>query len=299
MTKRFGRLPPLASLRGFEAAARLGSFSKAADELNMTQSAISHQIRVLEEFFEQPLFIRTNRTVELTDAGVDFMQTAVKTLDLLSDGVKRLEFYKKPGSVVIATAPGFASKWLVPRLPLLKEAYPEVDPWIIPVGDMMDLNHAEVDFVLWYGDGDWPGATVEKLFDDAVTPLYAPSLVKAGGAPATAADIARFPLFHDERREDWNAWFGAVGVENIDVISGINFSDFGLSLDAALAGQGAVLGSTILAASYLKSGELVMPFKTVLPTSDTYHMVYLPRHLARPAVKQFYDWLHSQLEAEQ
>ncbi len=295
MFRRFGKLPPLSSLRGFEAAARLGSFSKAAEELNMTQSAISHQIRVLEEFLGQPLFSRNNRHVDLTDAGIDFLQTVAKSLGLLADGVNRLEFYKKPGSVIIATNSSLGSKWLIPRLPKLKDSYPDVDPWIFPYQDPIDLTHAEIDFVIWFGDGEWPGATVEKLFDDYVTPFYSPALVRKHGIPQTPADLVNLPLLHDERREDWRAWFSAAGVEHADTVSGVNFGDFGMSLDAALAGQGVVLGNVSLAAPHVEKGDLVQPFSTLLPTSDAFYLAYLPQHFSRPPVEQFYKWLTAEV----
>ncbi|MCZ4279236.1 LysR family transcriptional regulator [Kiloniella laminariae] len=128
MNRRFGRLPPLTSLEGFEAAARLGSFSLASAELNITQSAVSHQIKALEEFFGQPLFRRVKRSVILTDAGRDFLETATRMLGILSQGQHRLDHYLKPGSVVLATTPMIARKWLLPRLSTLKASCPDIQP---------------------------------------------------------------------------------------------------------------------------------------------------------------------------
>lgn len=296
MSRRAFRLPPLASLRGFEAAARLGSFSKAAEELNMTQSAISHQIRALEAYFEQPLFRRAKRSVELTDAGADFMQTVAKSLDLLSDGVNRLAFYRKPGSVIVASEGGFASKWLVPRLPRLRYAYPQVEPWIFPAAQVMDLYRAEVDFVISYGNGEWPEFEVERLLSDSVTPVCAPSLAPEGRL--SWESLKSLPLIHDERREDWQAWFNAAGLAGADTISGLNFGDFGLSLDAALAGQGVVLGSIALTRNLVESNLLMRPFELAIETSDSYYLVYLRKHLNRPAARQFYDWLKMETAIE-
>ena len=198
MNRRPKRLPPLSSLRGFEAAARLGSFSKAATELHMTQSAISHQIKLLEEFFGQPLFKRINRAVEVTDAGVDFLNTTTKALNVLAQGVSRLEFYKKPGSVVLSTTPAFASKWLLPRLPKLRQALPELEPWIHTCTEQDSMDHSEIDIAIWYGTGDWPGVECAKLFNDAVTPLYSPKLLNGGAAISNFDDIREHMLIHVE-----------------------------------------------------------------------------------------------------
>jgi LysR family glycine cleavage system transcriptional activator len=279
----------LAALRGFEAAARLGSFSKAALELNMTQSAVSHQIKSLEESLGQPLFKRINRSVQLTDAGIDFQQAVAASLEVLAGGIKRLDVYKKPGSVVISCSVGFAGKWLVPRLPLLRKAHPEIEPWILPLAPAVDLDSAEVDLVISYGEASWPGAAVERMFGDAVTPLCSPGLI--AGRAISLADVADYPLLHDERREDWRAWFDAAGMGEVNAISGPNFGDFGLSLDAAAAGQGIVLGNLVLAEGMIGDNKLIQFHDLCLQTAAVHRLVYNPIHLRRPAVEQFRQWL--------
>lgn len=289
MSRRFAQLPPLAALRGFEAAARLGSFSKAALELNMTQSAVSHQIKSLEKSLGQPLFKRINRSVQLTDAGIDFHQAVAASLEVLVGGIKRLDIYKKPGSVIISCSVGFAGKWLVPRLPLLKKAHPGIEPWIIPLLPAVDLDSAEVDLVISYGEASWPGAAVEHLLGDAVAPLCAPGLIAERAISLN--DLASFPLLHDERREDWQSWFDAAGVGQANAISGPNFGDLGLSLDAAAAGLGIVLGNLVLAEGMIGDNKLIQLHDLSMQTAAVHRLVYNPVHLRRPAVAQFRQWL--------
>ncbi|SEL46324.1 transcriptional regulator, LysR family [Colwellia chukchiensis] len=290
----FGRLPPLSALRGFEAAARLNSFSKAASELCMTQSAISHQVKLLEDYFGQPLFKRINRKVEVTDAGIDFLKTTQLTLGQLQKGTIRLEFFNKPGLVVLYTSPPFANKWLNPRIPAFKKQHPNIDAWIYTEYSQEPLEHAEVDLAIWLGTGDWPGVTCIKLFSDEVTPLYAPSMLQAGDNIVSASDLTRYPLIHDNqmsRREDWYAWSLAMGVDGFESAGGYNFNDSSLALDCALAGQGVVLGSVLLAQDLIKSGQLIRPFSGGLMTELNYYLVFRPDKLDNPDIRNTAHWL--------
>lgn len=293
----FGRLPPLSALRGFEAAGRLNSFSKAANELCMTQSAISHQVKLLEDYFGQPLFKRINRKVEVTDAGIDFLKTTQLTLGQLQKGTIRLEFFNKPGLVVLYTSPPFANKWLLKRIPEFKKKYPTIDAWIYTEYSQEPLEHAEIDLAIWLGTGDWPGVTCIKLFNDEVTPLYAPSMLQEGEVIQSPLDLTRYPLIHDNqmsRREDWYAWSLEMRVDGFESAGGYNFNDSSLALDCALAGQGVVLGSVLLAQDLIKSGQLIRPFSVGLPTELNYYLVYRPDKLDNIDIRNTADWLLDQ-----
>ena len=292
--KGFTRLPPLSALRGFEAAARLNSFSKASDELHMTQSAISHQVKLLEEYFGQPLFKRVNRTVEVTDAGLDFLKTVQVVLAQLQKGTNRLNFFNKPGLVVLTTSPAFADKWLMSKLPQFKHDNPDLDAWIYTNYEQQPLEHAEIDLAVWYGSGDWPGVEVIKLFDDYVTPLYSPNLLPEGTTIDKPQDLADYPLIHVEqmeRREDWGDWFVRAGVDDLSSATGYNFNDAGLALDHAVQGQGIVLGSVTLAKDLIASGKLVRPFECALETEFTYYLVYRPDKKNNANVERLRRWL--------
>ena len=289
----FNRLPPLSALRGFEAAARLNSFSKASSELFMTQSAISHQVKLLEEYFGQALFKRVNRTVEVTDAGIDFLKTTQLVLSQLQKGTIRLEFFNKE-SVVLNTTPAFASKWLMRRLPEFKQQNPDLDVWVYTQYSQHQLDTAEVDFAIWLGTGDWPGTQCIKLFDDEVTPLYAPNMLASGQEITTPQDLANFPLIHVEqveRREDWHAWLTQEGVTEVESVVGYNFNDSSLALDCALSGQGVVLGSTLLARDLIASGQLIRPFESSLTTELNYYLVYQEDKIKDENIQCMIDWV--------
>lgn len=301
MTRKtgFNRLPPLSALRGFEAAARLNSFSKASSELFMTQSAISHQVKLLEEYFGQPLFKRVNRTVEVTDAGLDFLKTTQLVLSQLQKGTVRLEFFNK-AAVVVNTTPAFAGKWLMRRLPAFKQQHPEIDAWIYTQYSQDELENAEVDFAIWLGTGDWSNTQCIKLFDDEVTPLYAPSMLAEGESIGSPEDLAKYPLIHVEqveRREDWQAWLMQQGITDVESVLGYNFNDSSLALDCALAGQGVVLGSTLLAQDLIASGQLIRPFEQSLTTELNYYLVYRKDKLNDDNVRCMVDWILAQFSS--
>lgn len=291
MSRRFGRLPSMQALVGFESAARLKSFSRAAEELNKTQSAVSHQIRSLEELLGQDVFRRLGRTVELTDAGADLLETTVRTLNTLGSGINRLDFYTKPGSVVFNCPPAWARHWLLHRLPALKTQCPELDPWIHTTEDATDFDHSEADCAVWYGEGSWSGLSVEILCKDTVSPVCTAAYAAKFDSFKDSARLLEADLLHDERWDGWNTWFNETGLDRPAPVSGVNFSDPGLMLDAALSGQGVALASLALAEHYLATGTLVKPFTTNLKSNQTWYLVGEPKRISRPAAKSFWDWV--------
>jgi DNA-binding transcriptional LysR family regulator len=189
-------LPPLSTLIGFEAAARLQSFSRAAEELHITQSAISHQVRVLEDHLGQPLFRRIGRRIELVDAGRDFLITARSALEELRHGVRRLNAYSKPGSVIVMMPGALATGWFIPRLVALREAHPWIDPWVHTSDETHVPEEAEIDIVL--GPVPWadPGAQSLALAEDRLIPLCAPSLAESLSDLPEAQRLDAAPLLH-------------------------------------------------------------------------------------------------------
>lgn len=287
----YRNLPPMAALAGFEAAARLESFSLAADELNMTQSAISHQVRSLEEHLGQPLFKRLNRRVELTDAGHDFQTTVANALETLRLGVRRLGFYTKPGSIVLAMPPSFAAGWYMPRLARLKADHPEMEPWLFTTERDMNLAEAEIDIMVARGRGNWEGMVSVALFTDMVWPMCSPSLRQQMPSVVDAGTLLEWPMLHDESEDDWQKWFLAGGLDRSDLVKGLNFSDSGLMLDAAARGFGVCLGSLSLAKERLARGELVLVGDRGMPAAKPFMLVAHPRHLRRPEIMALWDWL--------
>lgn len=291
MNQRFPKLPPLTSLRGFEAAARLGSFSRAADELFLTQSAVSHQIRVLEEHFEQPLFRRVGRSVVLTDAGVDFYETTIDVLQGLNSGSRRLTIYARPNSVVVYTSQGLASRWLTPRLPVLRQQHSEIEPWLAVFHSVPELDSAETHLAISTSGEYVPGWVSDALFSDAVIPLCHPDLHEQVEHDGLAEYLDRHHLLHDETPTGWSDWSAAMDVPIEDTLSGSNFSEPGLALDAAVYKQGIVLGSIILALRDISSKQLLPLSYFPFPTGETYHLHCREESLKTSAVAAMRDWL--------
>lgn len=276
----------MGALIGFEAAARLGSFSLAAEELNLTQSAISHQIRTLETHLDQPLFIRTGRTVELTDAGRDLLQTSAEALETVRRGVHRLDAYAKPGTVVIQMPPDLAAGWFMPELTQLKSDLPEVEPWLY-TGEMRDaLETSEFDIVCRTSPAVAPQEEGCVILPLRRAPLCPPSLRSAfETAPETV------PLIHDEHSEDWQTWYLSAGIERENTVHGLNFSDPVYALEAAARGLGVYLGNPDLAKPWCGTGQLRPYLETQLNSDKVLYMVALRRNLQRPAVRSLWDWL--------
>lgn len=240
--------PPLNALRGFEAAARLGSFHKAADELHLTQSAISQQIRSLETFLEQPLFFRTGRSVSLTDAGHDLLSTTQALLQDLSVGIRRLEQYRKPNQLVVNTTPAFARHWLLPRLGDFHRQHPEVDLWLFTTFEAPDMATQTIDLSLRDDLEPQVECSYQPLFDDRLYPACHPDLIDQPPAQRTT--------LHGERNMDWSRWQVLGGEDVGQRGNGLNFSDPGLLLDAACEGHGIALVSQLLAARARDKGLL-------------------------------------------
>lgn len=294
MSNVYRSLPPLSTLIGFEAAARLGGFSLAAEELNITQSAISHQIRTLEDHLGTPLFHRVGRRIELTDAGRDLQMTALSALESVRHGVRRLNAYTKPGSVIIAMPAGMAYCWYLPRLAHFRADLPSIDPWLHIATDTDFSEESEIDIVV--SARPWTQEATESR-------AFPPDRVCPMAAPALAAQLAGLPererldgahLLHDETLDDWLKWFALAGSARRDLSRGMNFSDHGLMLQAAAAGLGVCLGSELLAADLLARGALVRVGETAMPSAGRFHLCAWRRNFVRPAVGQVWDWFAAQ-----
>lgn len=240
--------PPLNALRGFEAAARLGSFHKAAEELHLTQSAISQQIRSLETFLEQPLFFRSGRSVSLTDAGHDLHSTTQAMLLQMSIGIRRLEQYRKPNQLVVNTTPAFARHWLLPRLGDFHRQYPEVDLWLFTSFEAPDMASQTIDVTVRDDLVPQVQCSYRELFADRFYPACHPDVLAMPSEQRTT--------LHGEREMDWSYWVVQGGEPVGQRSHGLNFSDPGLLLDAACAGHGIALVSCLLSASARANGRL-------------------------------------------
>jgi LysR family glycine cleavage system transcriptional activator len=261
----------------------------------MTQSAISHQVKTLENYLDQPLFIRVNRKVLLADAGKDLLATTEECMNLLDDGFRRLEQFKKPNQLILHTSSAFASRWLLPRLGEYRRHNPDADVWLYTTDDKADLDLTEVHLAILYGSGHWPELSTTPILDDLLVPLCAPDHPIMQQQAVQAADLLNHDLLHGELRENWNDWFAALGAASIDLTSGPNFSDSALLLQAAEQGQGIALGSLLLAAQSLAAGKLVSPLHRGIGTRSQYYLASRYEGLQSPLRQLFSSWLLEQV----
>jgi LysR family transcriptional regulator, glycine cleavage system transcriptional activator len=283
------RLPPLNSLRAFESAARLLSFTRAADELAVTQSAVSHQVKTLEDWAGLPLFRRDGRAVALTEAAQKFLPAVTQALDQLALAGRKLQAVDPgQGWLTVAVMPSFAGKWLVPRLAAFRAKHPNIDVWLATFEAQSGALGPDVDMAIRYGREEWPGLTTIKFLSEELFPVCAPSVAAQLKDPA---DLARTTLLHDELREDWTMWLRAAGVTAVDATRGPGFDDSGLLIQAAIEGLGVALGRSVLVKGDLNAGRLVRPFATSLPGGSSYALVYPPELENAPKVKAFREWL--------
>jgi LysR family glycine cleavage system transcriptional activator len=285
------RLPPLKALRAFESAARHLSFTEAAAELNVTQAAISHQVKALEEFLGHDLFRRLNRGLRLTEKGQDLLPPVRKAFDLLTEATNRLIDEDADNTLTVTVLPSFGARWLVARLGRFREAHPDIDVHVIPTARLVDLVRENVDVGIRYGRGEYPGLRTDRLLTEDIVPVCSPKLLEGPHPLLEPKDLAHHTLLHDESRGDWRTWLLAAGVDGVDPNRGPVFTDSGMLVQAAIAGQGVALARGVLAADALAEGRLVRPFELTLPTEFAYYLVCPEAKAGRPKIVAFREWL--------
>lgn len=288
------RLPPLNALRTFEAAARHLSFTRAGEELNVTQAAISYQVKALEDRLGVPLFRRLNRALLLTDAGQSLFAAAAEAFDLIATAAARLSALEGSGVLTVSTLDSFAVNWLVPRLSRFRERRPEIDLRVATSDHLVDFVRDGVDVAIRYGRGKWPGLSVVRLMSEELFPVVSPALLAKGPPLREPNDLRHYTLLHDTMPEDWQMWLMAAGVSDMNPSRGPGFQHSNLVIQAAVAGLGVALGRSALVADELASGRLVKPFEISLPAEFAYYAVCPEGGADRPKVKAFRDWLLSE-----
>lgn len=291
------RLPPLNALRAFEATARHANLSAAANELCVTSGAVSRQVRQLEVHFGSPLFHRTPKGLVLTDAGANYLPFVRRAFDLFESGDRRLREGAIRRTIVVATLPSFAAKWLVPRLKNFRRNHPDCDLRLVTSETLIDLVDAGVDFAIRYGQGGWPGLDDTLLFRESIFPVCAPSLAAALHAPA---DLVRLPLLHPDHErmaETWKDWFARAGCDGQPSGAGLRFSDAVAMIQAAIDGQGVALGRSALVADDIGAGRLAAPFEVALPARYAYHLIWPRGAPAAADALAFQRWVIAEAEA--
>ena len=292
------RLPPLNALKAFESAARHESFTRAAEELCVTQGAVSHQVKALEIQLGLQLFKRARNGLLITDAGRDYLAVVRDVFDRLELATDSLLQRQRSGTITVSTSPDFAAKWLVSRLGRFADAYPEIDLKLTALMHRIDFAREDVDLAIRHGDGQWPeldavNPTAEELF-----PVCSPSLMTSRGGLHNPEDVLRFSLLHLDDRRDWGRWLEAAGAPGERLLQGPILNHASMLIDAAIEGQGIALARTMLAASDLTAGRLVRPFQAAIPLRNTYWIVCPKATRALPKIVAFRDWLFDEVAAD-
>jgi len=292
------KLPPLLALRVFECAARHLSFTKAADELCVTQAAVSHQIRALEEWFGQPLFLRLNRALKLTDAGQRLVGPLTTSFDAMADITADVAAGDDRQVLNVGVLDSFASAWILPRLADFHARFPDIDLRFIarPIEEDA-LAAGDADVEIRYGQGHWPSMHVYEFLKEDIFPVCSPAILDGGAMPTSLADLEHFDLLHDVMAIDWQHYLAHFGITSVNVRRGFGFSHSHLVTQACIAGNGFALGREALVFDALQRGELVRPFKESLPSDQSYYIVCRHDDADTAPVKAFSYWLMDAVEA--
>lgn len=289
------RIPSTQALRALDSFARHGSVWRAADELHLTRSAVSHQLRLLERDLGFPLLERVGKGVALTPRGRRYAADVRRALTVIGDAAGHHAGEGIGGALTISCTPGFASLWLCTHIGGFVAAYRDVALRIVTPRRLDDVNAPDVDGFIAFGDGNWPGKSVELLCDIEFTPLCSPALLNQLGGLSRPADLLRGTLLHLGDFEDWTRWLALTGVENPDPECGIVFSDMNLVFAAATAGQGIAMGDELTSGKALAEGRLVRPFDIAIKSTRSYFLVSEHARREHPGLAAFRDWLTGSL----
>lgn len=283
----------------FEAAARHLSFTRAAEELFVTQAAVSHQIKALEEFLGLKLFRRRNRSLLLTEEGQSYFLDIKEIFSSLSEATDKVLERSAKGALTISLPPSFAIQWLVPRLSDFNNQEPDIDVRIKAV-DMDEGSLTEdVDVAIYYGRGNWPGLRVELLYQEQLLPLCSPQVLLNEKPLATIDDLRFHTLLHDTSRKDWKQFVKHYELAGMNVNQGPIFSHSTMVLQAAAHGQGIALGNNVLAQPELDAGRLVAPFEEVLVSKNAFYLVCNEKQADTGRIATFREWILSKARSEQ
>jgi LysR family glycine cleavage system transcriptional activator len=294
------RLPPLNAVRAFEAAARRGNFHQAAEELSVTPSAISHQVRTLEEFFGVKLFRRSGRSVELTGKAQDFLRSVSQALDQISAASQRVMRRPEGNLLNIAVSPTFATGWLVPRMSEFQVDHPEVEIRMTTTMSVTEFADSDIDLSINYSTGEFPpGLRSVKLMEEHCVPVCSPRYMDEHGPLATPRDIRNCTLLHAfPRIGQWRNWLKVAGVADVDAERGPKFQTTPLALEAAKSGLGVAISNLEFVEDHIRQGTLVAPFKVEVPSESGYYLLYPEENSHEPKVEAFQDWLLAKLARE-
>ncbi|MFO1130453.1 MAG: transcriptional regulator GcvA [Hyphomicrobiales bacterium] len=293
------RLPPLQTLRAFEAAGRLLSMSRAAEELNLTHGAVSRHIKTLEDDLGLPLFTRHTRRIALTAEGALLLATVGRVLGELAQQAASLRSRNANPRLTISTTFSFASKWLEPRLHRLRLRHPDFDIHLDVTDQTVDVSGGSFDAAIRYGGGRYPHAVTERIMDETLTPVCNPSYWKRHARGLGARELPAATLLHEDRMAvDWPQWLARAGVSVRPGARSAAYSHGSMAIEAAIRGEGIALGRSVLVREDLLAGRLIAPFAALqVDAGRGYDLVYAARNRADAKIVALRNWLNEEVRA--
>jgi LysR family glycine cleavage system transcriptional activator len=295
------RLHHLAGLRYFEVAARLGSYSRAAEELFISQAAVSQKIRQLEDGLGCKLFVRDGREMRLTEQGKTLFKHVSQGLEQIVTGLNQIQSEPVDGLLCVSSTPSFASRWLLPRLWKFSVQYPNIPIRIITSCDAPNLKQGDADLAIWQGEELMPDSTQsmhkEFLFEEAVYPFCSPHLADSLALSSPKQLLSCWLIHYESGGYPWQSWFKEAGLEmNKESVDWMEVSTFDHAMNAVMAGHGACLASDSLASDYVERGLLIKPFDIGMTPGIQFNLFYDEESPRRHRIQTFAHWLHGELE---
>lgn len=293
------KLPPTKALVVFEATARHMSFTRAAEELHLTQAAVSRQIQILEHNLGVPLFKREGRSVKLTAEGERLQRVTIVALEDIAEVSVALRHIHQDRSINIHTTTAFGALWLMQRIGSFRSQYPEIQLRLVSSDEPVDLSEGDIDLAIAYGHGNWSGAESEKLFEDEIYPVCSPAFAAGLSENFSLHDLMAQPLLHLESVEPtwvtWSAWLRGNRVDPGQSLNGTSFNNYLVILQAAQQGQGIALGWHRLVHPFVTAGQLVRPIPNSFQPEGAYYLLVKPGDIDQQSeIQAVYDWLRSQ-----
>ena len=285
-------IPPLNALRAFESAVRNGSLTRAADELSVTQGAISRHVSQLEAWLDLPLLVRLRRGVETTPAGAAYAAAVRDAFDQIEAGTRRAMAKPNDNRLRIKLPPTFAIRWFVPRLARFHAKHRDIDVQITTSHQPVDFARDEADLCIHSGDAPPPGAVSRRLFGETLTPVASPGLLAANGGLGQPGDLERHVLLCSMHRpNDWPSWLSAAGITTVDGNSGLKFENSALAYQAAIDELGVVMAQRAFVEDDLRTGRLVAPLELRVGTPSAYYLAYPQSRAGSPMIRAFERWV--------
>ena len=286
----------LDQLLALDAIVATGTFRGAAERLNKAQSAVSHQMKALEDFLGVKLFHRRSRQVTLTTEGRAYLTPIRDALEQIRVATEQIRCTEAAGSITLSVAPSFATGWLMPRLAQFQLAYPDIEVRLISAIELADFSVADVDAAIRTGRGSWPGLRSHRLIAEELVPVCSADFVRL----RSPEDLRHATLLHEIPRLGlWRSWLAAVGIVDVDAERGPKFQGASMAVEAAVAGLGVAIANRALVEAHVREGRLVIPFAIELPSESAYYLVYPEERTRNAKIIAFKDWVLGMLKNPQ